>query len=335
MKLKNAILLFITAAIWGVAFVAQSVGMDYVGPLTFNCVRSLMGGAVLIPLCRFMGKPSARQKRAAGLQRANARETADAKKQAVGKEAARKNPAVLGDRKTLITGGVCCGAALCLATNVQQFGLQYTTVGKAGFITACYIVIVPVIGLFFGKKCSRLMAAAVALSLAGLYLLCMTGGDGGINRGDILMLVCAFLFSVHIMVIDYFSPMVDGVKMSCIQFFVSGILSGAGMLLFEEPRVSQMLAAWMPILYAGVMSCGVAYTLQIVGQKGMNPTVASLILSLESSISVLAGWVILGQQLSSREILGCVLMFGAIILAQVPVGEKKRILPFAAKERRE
>ena len=313
MKLKNAILLFITAAIWGVAFVAQSVGMDYVGPLTFNCVRSLMGGVVLIPLCLFM----------------------DRRKHAAENGSAESQAARAAERKTLITGGICCGLALCLASNFQQFGIQYTTVGKAGFITACYIVIVPVIGLFFGKKCSPLMALAVVLSLAGLYLLCMTGGNGGINRGDILVLICAFLFSVHIMVIDHFSPMVDGVKMSCIQFFVSGILSGAGMLLFEEPQLGRILEAWMPILYAGIMSCGVAYTLQIVGQKGVNPTVASLILSLESSISVLAGWAILGQQLSPREILGCVLMFGAIILAQIPVGEKKRILALAAKGRRE
>ena len=313
MKLKNAILLFITAAIWGVAFVAQSVGMDYVGPLTFNCVRSLMGGVVLIPLCLFM----------------------DRRKHAAENGSAESQAARAAERKTLITGGICCGLALCLASNFQQFGIQYTTVGKAGFIPACYIVIVPVIGPFFGKKCSPFMALAVVLSLAGLYLLCMTGGNGGINRGDILVLICAFLFSIHIMVIDHFSPMVDGVKMSCIQFFVSGILSGAGMLLFEEPQLGRILEAWMPILYAGIMSCGVAYTLQIVGQKGANPTVASLILSLESSISVLAGWAILGQQLSSRGILGCVLMFGAIILAQIPVPEKKRILALAAKGRRE
>ena len=280
---------------------------------TFGLVYGILGGVVLIPLCLFM----------------------DRRKHAAENGSAESQAARAAERKTLITGGICCGLALCLASNFQQFGIQYTTVGKAGFITACYIVIVPVIGLFFGKKCSPLMALAVVLSLAGLYLLCMTGGNGGINRGDILVLICAFLFSIHIMVIDHFSPMVDGVKMSCIQFFVSGILSGAGMLLFEEPQLGRILEAWMPILYAGIMSCGVAYTLQIVGQKGVNPTVASLILSLESSISVLAGWAILGQQLSSREILGCVLMFGAIILAQIPVGEKKRILALVAKGRRE
>ena len=288
MKIKNALLLLLTASIWGVAFVAQSVGMDYVGPFTFNCVRCLMGGVVLLPCIWFFDRKNKRRKQV---------------------------PAIPGARKTLVMGGICCGVALCLASNFQQFGIQYTTVGKAGFITACYIVIVPVLGLLLGKKCSPVAAGAVVLSLAGLYMLCMNGGELSVNKGDLLMLVCAFLFAVHIMVIDFFSPVVDGVKMSCIQFFVSGILSGGAM--------SQIMAAWAPVLYAGIMSCGVAYTLQIVGQKGMNPTVASLILSLESSISVLAGWVILGQRLSSREVLGCVLMFGAIILAQIPVGRNR------------
>lgn len=260
MKIKNAVLLLLTATIWGVAFVAQSVGMDYVGPLTFNCVRSLMGGVVLLPLIWFFH----RQK-------------------------ARKDPRLVipGAKRTLITGGICCGTALCLASNFQQFGIQYTTVGKAGFITACYIIIVPVLGLFFKKKCSPVIIGAVALSVAGLYLLCMSGDEMSVNKGDLLMLICACLFAVHIMVIDFFAPVTDGLKMSCIQFFVSGILSGIAMLIYEKPDISQMAAAWMPLLYAGVMSCGVGYTLQIVGQKGMNPTVASLILSLESSISVL------------------------------------------------
>ena len=290
MKLKNGLLLLLTATIWGVAFVAQSVGMDYMGPMTFNCIRCLMGGVVLLPLIWFL----------------------DRKKKQRAASPAPEN------RKMLITGGICCGLLLCAASNFQQFGIQYTTVGKAGFITACYIILVPVFGLFAGKKCSPAIAGAVALSVAGLYLLCMTGGAGDINKGDVLVMICAFLFALHIMVIDHFSPMVDGIKMSCIQFFVSGALSGVGMLLFEEPVVSQLLEAWLPLAYAGIFSCGVAYTLQIVGQAGADPTIASLILSLESSISVLAGWVILGQQLSAREIAGCVLMFGAIMLAQIP-----------------
>ena len=222
----------------------------------------------------------------------------------------------------LLAGGVCCGVCLFAASNFQQFGIRYTTVGKAGFITACYIVIVPVIGIFLKKACGRLLWVSVAMAVVGLYFLCMTE-TLTIGKGDFLVFICALLFSLHILVIDYFSPRTDGVKMSCIQFFVCGILSGIAMLFIEEPHLADIFAAWIPILYAGIMSCGVAYTLQIVGQKGMNPTVASLILSLESCISVLAGWLILGQKLSVRELSGCLIMFGAIILAQLPGKQEK------------
>ncbi|MDO4330971.1 MAG: DMT family transporter [Lachnospiraceae bacterium] len=292
MKLKNALLLLLTATIWGVAFVAQSVGMDYVEPFTFNAVRSIIGGLVLIPVIQYT---STRNQPADTLP-----------------EAGKSN------KRTLLLGGISCGIMLCLASNFQQFGVKYTTVGKAGFITACYIVIVPILGLFLKKKCGPAIWGAVVMAVAGLYLLCMEGDQLTISRGDFLVFICAILFSLHILVIDYFSPKTDGVKLSCIQFFVCGILSAAAMLLFEHPTISNILAAWAPILYAGVMSCGVAYTLQIVGQKGMNPTISSLILSLESSISVLAGWVLLGQSLSGRQLLGCGIMFGAIILAQLP-----------------
>lgn len=292
--LKNSLILLLTATIWGVAFVAQSVGMDYVGGFTFNAVRSIIGSIVLLPVIWFLDRQKAPVKRT---------------------EQERQT-----EWKTLITGGMACGICLCLASNFQQFGIKYTTVGKAGFITACYIVIVPILGLFMKKKCSPFIWAAVIMALIGLYLLCITDGFS-IGKGDILVLVCAVLFSLHILVIDYFSPLTDGVKMSCIQFLVCGILSGIPALILEHPRMSSILAAWQPILYAGVMSCGVAYTLQIVGQKNMNPTVASLILSLESCISVLAGWLILGQKLSTKEILGCVIMFAAIILAQLPQKE--------------
>ena len=292
--LKNSLLLLLTATIWGVAFVAQSVGMDYVGGFTFNMARSLIGSAVLLPVIWFMGRNSSKKA-----------------EEAQGSSSS----------KDLLWGGLACGILMCLASNFQQFGIKYTTVGKAGFITACYIVLVPILGLFLKKKCSPFIWLAVAMSVAGLYLLCITDGFS-IGKGDILVLICAVLFSFHILVIDYYSPKVDGVKLSCIQFLVCGILSGIPALIFEKPEMSAVLTAWQPILYAGVMSCGVAYTLQIIGQKNMNPTVASLILSLESCISVLAGWVILGQQLSAREIAGCVIMFAAIILAQLPQKEK-------------
>ena len=291
---RNSLLLLLTATIWGVAFVAQSVSMDYIGGFTFNAVRNLIGALTLLPVIWGVGK-------------ANSGKVQNSR------------PRTPADRKTLLTGGICCGVLLCLASNFQQFGIKYTSVGKAGFITACYIIIVPVIGIFLKKKCSPFIWIAVILSLCGLYLLCLTPGEGfAIGRGELLVLICAVLFSMHILVIDHFSPLVDGVTMSCIQFLVCGILSGTPDLLFESPDLSGIFAAKIPILYAGIMSCGVAYTLQIVGQKNMNPTVASLILSLESCISVIAGWLILGQSLSGREILGCVLMFGAIILAQLP-----------------
>lgn len=293
---RNSLLLLLTATIWGVAFVAQSVSMDYIGGFTFNAVRNLIGALTLLPVIWGLGKTKAPEE--------------------------KKRIQASSDRKTLITGGICCGILLCFASNFQQFGIKYTSVGKAGFITACYIVIVPIIGIFLKKKCSPFIWIAVILSLCGLYLLCLTPGEGfAIGKGELLVLVCAFLFSIHILVIDHFSPLVDGVKMSCIQFFVCGILSGIPALLLEKPDLTDILAAKVPVLYAGIMSCGVAYTLQIIGQKNMNPTVASLILSLESCISVIAGWLILGQNLNSREIGGCILMFGAIILAQLPQKE--------------
>ncbi len=294
MSLRNPLLLFLTAVIWGVAFVAQSVGMEYVGPFTFSFTRCMIGGLVLIPCIWLLDR----------LKKGETRE-----------------PKTAGDRRTLLAGGICCGAALCTASNLQQFGIKYTSVGKAGFITAMYIVLVPVMGIFLKKAVGLKVWVSVALAVAGLYLLCITEGFS-VSFGDLLVLLCAFVFSVHILVIDYFSPKVDGVRMSCIQFFVCGLLSGVCMLIWEKPDLHAILQAWMPILYAGVLSCGVAYTLQIVGQKGMNPTVASLILSLESVVSVLAGWLLLGQNLSTRELSGCVLMFAAIILAQLPQRKK-------------
>ena len=297
-QVKNSLLLLLTATIWGVAFVAQSVGMDHVGPFTFNAVRSVIGGLVLIPCIFFLNYRKAVPKEPVSPQQQ------------------------MEQTGTLILGGVCCGILLALASSFQQMGIQYTTVGRAGFITASYIVIVPLLGHFFlKKKCGASIWIAVALALIGLYLLCITDGFS-VGKGDLLVMVCSLLFSLHILVIDYFSPKVDGVKMSCIQFFVCGFLCAIPAIFTEHIVFADILAAWAPILYAGVMSCGVAYTLQIIGQKDMNPTVASLILSLESCISVLAGWVILHQKLSARELSGCVLMFAAIILAQLPSKKK-------------
>ena len=286
-QIKGSLLLFLAAIIWGVAFVAQSVGMDYVGPFTFNCVRTLIGGLVLIPCIVFLNRGKVKKK------------------------------TDFTEKKRLLLGGICCGVALTTGSTLQQFGIMYTTVGKAGFITAFYIIIVPILGLFLGKKCGLSVWISVVIALAGLYFLCITDGFS-IGKGDIYVFLGAIAFSIHILVIDYFTQFNDGVKMSCIQFFVCGILCFVPMMLFEHPEISMILLAWKPILYAGVMSCGVAYTLQIVGQKNMNPTVASLILSLESVTSVIAGFLVLHQNLSHRELIGCGLMFVAIVLAQLP-----------------
>ena len=294
-QIKTSLILLLTATIWGVAFVAQSVGMEYIGPFTFNAIRCVLGGLVLIPVILVLKK-----------------------KKETGAENQEKE-----DKKTLWAGGIACGVILCIASNLQQFGIMEASVGKSGFFTALYIVMIPVIGIFIGKRPGIKLWFCVALAVVGMYLLCMKDGSFTIERADIMLLLCALVFSFHILVVDYFSPKVDGVKMSCIQFFVCGVLSAVGMLFTETPDISNIQAAWLPLLYAGLLSCGVGYTLQIVGQKGINPVIASLIMSLESVISALAGWVILGQVLSPKEILGCVLMFVAIIITQIPIGNKK------------
>ena len=308
-RMKNNILLVLTALIWGCAFVAQSVGMDYVGPFTFNMARFLIGAIVLLPVIWFMDRQRAKEQNAEGVSRINPDTDG----------AARNDPA---DRKTVILGGICCGTALAVASSLQQWGILFTTVGKAGFITAMYIVIVPLLGVFIGKKVRPLIIGCVAIAVVGFYFLCMTESLR-LGLGDFLVLLCAIAFSIHILVIDHFSPKVDGVKMSAIQFLTAAIISAVPTLLWEQPVLTEILQAWQPVLYAGVMSCGVAYTLQIIAQKNADPTVASLLLSLESVFSVLAGWVLLGQGLSLKELFGCVLIFCAIILAQLP--EKKKM----------
>lgn len=295
-QMISAAELLLTAVIWGVAFVAQSVGMEYIGPFTFNCVRSLIGGGVLIPLILVLKKINQK-----------------ASQSAEEKHLYRKNTVI---------GGVCCGLIFVIATNFQQFGIMFTTVGKAGFITALYIVIVPVMGIFLKKKVAPLVWVSCVIAMIGFYMLSISG-QVGINKGDMLVLAGAFLFSLHILLIDHFSPRGDSVGISCIQFLVSGMISGVCMFLFENPQIGQILDAHVPILYAGVMSCGVAYTLQIVGQKNMDPTVACLILSMESVFSALAGWVILGERLKPRELFGCVLVFAAVLLAQLPANPGK------------
>lgn len=299
----NNFLLALTAFIWGSAFVAQSVGMDYLGPFTFNSIRSIMGGLVLLPVIVLM-----RRKK---------------NKDGVLSIAGKSSDERAGDRKTLLIGGICCGLALTVASSLQQIGIMYTTAGKAGFITALYILIVPVMGLFLGKHAGMKTWMGVALAVVGMYFLCIKEGVT-VSQGDFLVFLCAIVFSVHILVIDHFAPKTDGVCLSCIQFFVCGIVCAVPMVLWEQPQISKVIAAWMPLVYAGVLSCGVAYTLQIIAQKNTDPAVASLLLSLESVFSVLTGWMILGEHLSVRESFGCALVFAAVLLAQLPERGRKK-----------
>ncbi len=293
--MRGNALLLLAAFIWGVAFVAQKSGGDQLGAITFNGARSIVGCAGLfaaLPLLDRLGVT---------------------------------HPCSGADqRKNLWLGGILCGLALFAATNLQQLGLLYTTVGKGGFITALYIVLVPLLGLLLRRRVPILTWIGVVLAAVGLYLLCGRG-ETGINVGDLLVLGCALMFAVQILLVSHFSPKVDGVRLSCIQFLVVGILNMPLMFVFEEPSLSAMAENWLPLLYAGLLSSGVAYTLQIVAQKDTNPTTASLLMSLESVFAVLAGWVLIGDKLSLPELVGCGLMFVAIVLAQLPDRHEKGV----------
>lgn len=296
------ILLLLAALIWGVAFVAQSVGMDYMGPFTFNGARFLMGSAVLVPVILF------RRKKADPAGGGQARTDRSEAKENAGKAA--------------LMGGVCCGLALCPAALFQQFGILYTTVGKAGFITTLYIILVPLAGIFMKKTPSSRIWTGAALAAFGFYLLCIKEGFS-LSRGDALVFIGSVLFTVHILVIDHFSPKADGVELSCIQFLTAGVISSVLAFVFEKPELSALAEGIIPLAYAGILSSGVAYTLQVIGQRDTDPAVASLLLSMESVFSVLAGWMLLGQALSARELMGCALVFGAVILVQLPTGKRR------------
>ena len=301
LKRRNSFLLVLASFIWGIAFVAQSTGGDAVGPYTFNCIRSIIGGLVLVPVIRLSDRL----------------------------HWSRKKPVSREDRRVLFTGGIACGIALSIASNLQQVGITMgSPVGKAGFITACYMLIVPILGLFLKKKCGWHVWSGIVIAIVGLYLLCIQV-NFSIQFSDFLLLFCALSFAVQILIVDHYADRVDGVRMACIEFIVCGIVSAIPMFFVDMglsvSGISEWASAfadpyaWIPILYAGALSCGVAYTLQIIGQRGMNPTVASLLMSLESVFSVLAGWVLLKETLSGREIFGCILIFIAVVLAQLRI----------------
>ncbi len=298
-KMRGNVMLLLTALIWGSAFVAQSAGMEYVEPFTYNAVRTLIGGIVLIPVIFFFDRIRPAEQRPS----------------AVEQKVINRNSVI---------GGVCCGLVLCVASGFQQYGVSMTTAGKAGFITALYIVIVPLMGVFIKKKIPKIIWFCVAIAVAGFYLLCVNEGFS-VSTGDLLVLCCAFFFSLHIMVIDHFgAKQVDGVRMSCVQFLVAGAITLIPMFLFETPTLDGLWAAKVTILYAGVMSCGVAYTLQILGQRDTDPTVATMIMSLESVFAVLFDWIIMHTQMSFKEFAGCALVFAAVILAQIPLPVKSK-----------
>ncbi len=298
-QVRQVVFPILAAFIWGTAFVAQDLCADSIGTFAFNATRYFI--AVLALLVVIAVSDKAKKNRPTP--------TAEEKKAA---------------NKQLWLGGLCCGVALAIASNFQQAGLVAgTDAGKAGFITALYVVLVPVFGLFFKRKVSLPVWIAVVCSVVALYLLCIKG-DFSLAAGDLLILVCAVCFAVHILVIDHFTAYCDGVKLSCLQFLFAGIISAVCMFLFETVDFAAIWSCILPLLYVGIFSCGVGYTLQILAQKDSNPTVVTILLSLESVFAVIAGAIVLHQQMSAREYIGCVVMFVAVILAQIQFPEKKK-----------
>ncbi len=284
MKERNAgILLLLTSLIWGLSFVAQSVSAESIGPFTFNAVRLIIGAIVLIPFAL----PGIR----------------------------KHNKDALYFRKA-IKGGILCGLCLAAASVTQQAGIAASGAGKGGFITSLYIIIVPILSIFLGRKPGARTWICAFSALIGMYFLTLSEGLS-LSKGDLLLIICALLFALHIMWIDRVGKDVDGVLLSMLQFLIGGIASGIGMLILEDPDISSIMDAWLPVLYAGAFSCGIAYTLQIVGQKYMNPDHAVLILSLESVWAALGGALILGERMTGKELFGCLLVFAAVIFSQI------------------
>lgn len=293
-QLKGIFCLLLTAFIWGIAFVAQSVGLENVGPFTFSSVRMILGVAALLPFIFI-------------------RDRIAVKKLSENELSSKK----AADKKAVLYG-VILGVVFCFAGNFQQYALIYSSPGKVAFITATYIFFVPLLGLLFRKKISLVTWICVVMCFVGLYFLCIDPANiGKLNIGDILALVCAIFFAVHILLVEKFAPDVDGLKLSCIQFAVSGVISSILMFIFENPQWTSIVSAAVPLLYAGILSSGVAYTLQIIGQKYTESTIATLVMCMESVFAVLAAAVILSEKLTGREIAGCLIMFAAIILPQI------------------
>lgn len=293
---SGGLLLLLASAIWGMAFVAQSAGMEYVRPFTFVCVRFILAGLVLLPFIAFLDKKRS------------------------------TNRKLFSFTSKELIGGVLCGIVLFSASSFQQFGILGTSAGKSAFITSLYVVLVPVLGLFVRKKVSIRVWFCALLALFGIALLSADFDNAGVfSKGDIFCLCCAIIFSIHIVVIDKYSPFADGVRMSCIQFFTAGLLGLPFMLILEKPCAAQIMDAWLEIGYVAVFSSGVAYTLQIVGQKRCHPVTASIIMSLESVFGAVSGAIILGfvggdksELMNLRELIGCAVVLFAVVFAQLP-----------------
>ncbi len=283
-----------TAIIWGVSFVSQSVGAESVEPFTFMAIRTLMGATVLVPFIVIRDRITVRNMQEQEIKSRKAQ-----------------------DKKTIVYG-IPIGIVLAVATNIQQYAFNYSTAGKIAFITAMYIFFVPIFGLFLKKKIPLLTWICVAVGFVGLYFLCFKGeGNFSINRGDLLALVCAVFFTFQILMIERFAQICDGIKLSCIEFYTAGIISLILMLIFDNPSWASIKQCAIPLLYSGILSCGVAYTLQIVGQKYCEATIASLLMCMEAVFAALAAAIILHETLSVREIIGCMAMFIAIVISQV------------------
>lgn len=287
--------LFLTALIWGLSFVAQKSGMDYVGPYTFNAVRSFLGGVSLLPLIGLIKaiKSDHRPLKVKELQHI-----------------------------LLLKGGIVCGAALFFAITIQQYCMQFVSAGKAGFISALYIIFVPLIGLFFGKKLNLNVKISVLVAVIGLYLLCFRHDISQFSIYDGVLLISAFFYGVHILVVNHYSQRTDAAKLSCIQFFTVAVLSLPLMLIYEQSDLKSIYACRIPLLFAGILTCGIAYTMQIFGQKHTPPAIASIILSLESVFAVLGGNLILHEVMSFREVLGCVFMISAVLLSKLSFNQQ-------------
>lgn len=286
-KLSANFALFMTALIWGLGFVSQRAGMEFIGPFTFNATRSFLGCLSLIPIIFWVkySKPDMRSVAKKFYQRVN-----------------------------LLKAGALCGLAMFIAMSIQQYSIQYVTAGKSGFITALYIIFVPLISIFLGKKIAKRVILSVIMAVIGLYLLCYQPG-GGFNIYDVLSIIAAFFYGVHIMIVDYFAKRVHPVKMSCLQFLIVGLLSLILMFMFESPTPENLMACKIPLIYSGIIATGIAYTLQIYGQKYTLPILATLILCLESVFAVIGGALILGEVMVTKEIIGCVLMISAVVIA--------------------